>query len=259
MVYRRRRYRGRRKFGRRRYMKYRKYKKSYRRRKVATPKTMFPKTRLAKVVHQGNTTPTLSSLGLIGTSNYCIVKANDPFDPLELSLVGAFNKTAAGQNFWGNFYDHYEVVESKFTMIVKQSMGIDSGQLLNQMKIGLRLGDDATKPLSTELWTNYIADPNVKMKTLRFNTDGSAQVKLSMKFNAKKFFARIDNAAHPGATTNSSPTELAYFIPFWQVENLSTTETINSNINISFWTTYTVKYAEPKSITTMPYNQGFQQ
>lgn len=211
----------------------------------------FPKSKSIQCKYNAayaNISP--GNAGVLGFSNTYTTRANSPYDP-EYGATGGFNQKAAGYTLWANLYDHYTVVSSKITYIWRQAQTLAVGVNAADIKCGIKLNDASSFTGTT--WVALADDPSTVVGTLHCTADNKGYCKLTKYFSAKKFFGLshpMDNKDEIGAGIGSNPSDIAYFIPFWQDAAIGTQTGVTFNLEIK--ATYNVVFTERKDISNLP-------
>ena len=277
MAYRRRRYTR----GRRTYRRYRRtgairkryYRRRYnRKRRYSTKRT--PRIgkllsrmgdKIVKMTHvvvynvPGSSVKTWTAPAMLQTLACKANSCNHPFPNGPTLMSG----DPEGYRYWSNYYDHWTVVKSKYTMEVNQYSTASASTRRHSVVFGVKLNDEPSIS-STANWWTIRSDPLTKLKTFHFDGSGSKRIRISQWYTPKKFWGSSNTPAIPVTTPTGAQVEgqtgsfdartdkdidIAMFIPWGQLEDPNITPP-DDEVSLEFkcWVTYWVKLQEPKNM-----------
>lgn len=181
--------------------------------------------------------------GAVGAAAKYVWRCNGPYDP---------NMTGVGHQpmFWdtyANMYNHAVVIGAK----IRAKVWSESSNTTYGSMVGIKIDDDAT--ISQNVMTVMeLKDPLFKVRMMRTNAGGNQAVaNITHTYSPKKFFGIKDikdNRENIGSLTNTTPSEQAYWVLFWQHVDGSTTFT--SNLKGYVIIDYIISFSEPKDQST---------
>lgn len=226
-------------------MAYRKRYNRYMRRRRVRNVPLYPGSS-TKVVHlQYRAYSDLVST--VGAINSVVLRANCPYDPL-FSVGGSacVAWTAASAE-----YDHYVVLSSrmKIKWLPQTYTALPTGGHYPTAVLGLNL---TAAPSLAGDWFRITCNRYSRHKLVLLDSSQASRDliggTMTLNYNPYDFFGTkdpVDDRDYIGAATNAVPTEGAFFIPWIQAQDLSsTTSYARATYVIDYW----VLLCEPKQI-----------
>lgn len=190
---------------------------------------------------------TTGSASVAQFSTGYVIVANSAYDPV-YSATGTFNESVQFYKYFAQFYNRYNVLKSNVVMNIRQATTYTLGTALaDEWVIGLKR--DATPSISAAPWEVLQSDPRCHQALFTPTIDGKATLTLKHDFVAKRDLASTDVLAGVGANMGSNPTQVFYWIPYYQHFTKLTAPTAPA-INVSYSVRMLVEFSDVRDMIT---------
>lgn len=197
------------------------------------------------------------TLGSLGNSHLMVrgesLRINSIYDP-DPSIAGEYNTSASWYTFYSNMYNHYDVISAEIITTFRQrgywpasvNPATNPNVVLQPiLKVGCKLDDNDTFAAPT--WVDLSCDPQVSMKTLAFNAQGTGKAVVVQRWSPSKDGGK--NLDTYGSDFGSNPSNLKYIMPWMQSENLGELNlAIANTVNYTTELRLKVRLSDPKDV-----------